>query len=747
MKYFYSFFLILTISSSQSRIGDFESVSSFLDVRGISLYGSSLVGVSESGLLTLDTVDESIEVITIDNGLAYAGFDNIHKDKKNNLWIGSDYGIQVWNPYERVLVDQFDLDIEDVSGFVNYNDFVYCAAKINSTWGLIEFRYVNEKIYFRDFYQRSDLNSIYKIIFFSDNIFILSPNGVLAGNPFQKHISFWSNPIESIDENIIDFQRSNDSLYLLTSKAIYRLSNELFISIIKSDYDFSKSKGIAIYENNIFLYSDNSIFQVVNNEIRMLYLDNNLKINTMIADTNFLWAGTNYGFGNYANGIFKNFLENQPQINNPDIIELYNNKLIMANSKGISIEGWKNFTNFLPPKLLPNNFQTTVLDYDFGNKITKSIIQGDLLFLSFDKSQVAGAMSINLSTKQLSIVSQYHNYTNNDSSRIDYSINDMVFDKRNNLWAMSSSNSNYPLSVFSNNQFRYFLNNSMLDKIIDGSKPLVVDNYNRIWMSSSSGLIVYSYSGDVLSPQDERWLSVPIIEGINRNALNYSISEDNTLWILTSTGLIYKKIKAQADQPVAETGPLTSSGSITPFFQNTSFDKNSKIYFDPNGNVWVTTNSGGLYVLDTNYEYWPSVKGINTSNSNLLSNNIKDLKFSPNDGLAYIATDLGVSKLKIPFSKEIKKTNSVTIFPSPFKIPSDMPMVIDRLPQNSTVQIMTLNGAKVKTINKNEMNGYQAMWNGMNDKGVYVGSGVYLVLIINRTHNTSSIEKIAVIKN
>ena len=219
------------------------------------------------------------------------------------------------------------------------------------------------------------------------------------------------------------------------------------------------------------------------------------------------------------------------------------------------------------------------------------------------------------------------------------------------------------------------------------------------------------------------------------------------MWILTSTGLIYKKIKAQADQPVAETGPLTSSGSITPFFQNTSFDKNSKIYFDPNGNVWVATNSGGLFVLDTNYEYWPSINGINTSNSNLLSNNIKDLKFSPNEGLAYIATDLGVSKLKIPFSKEIKKTNFVNIFPSPFKIPSDMPMVIDRLPLNSTIQIMTLNGAKVKTINKNETNGYQATWNGMNDKGVYVGSGVYLVLIINREHNTSSIEKIAVIKN
>ena len=249
MKYFYSFFLILTISSSQSRIGDFESVSSFLDVKSISLGGRSLAGVSESGLLTLDKVDESIEVITIDNGLAYAGFENIHKDKKNNLWIGSDNGIQIWNPYEKVLVNQFDLDLEHVSGFVNYNDFVYCAAKINNTWGLVEFRYINEKIYFRDFYQRSDLKSIYKIIYFNDDIYILSPNGILAGNPFQKHISFWSNPIESIDENIIDFQRSDDNLYLLSSKAIYRLSNELFISIIKSDYNFSKSKGIATYDN------------------------------------------------------------------------------------------------------------------------------------------------------------------------------------------------------------------------------------------------------------------------------------------------------------------------------------------------------------------------------------------------------------------------------------------------------------------------------------------------------------------
>ena len=106
-----------------------------------------------------------------------------------------------------------------------------------------------------------------------------------------------------------------------------------------------------------------------------------------------------------------------------------------------------------------------------------------------------------------------------------------------------------------------------------------------------------------------------------------------------------------------------------------------------------------------------------------------------------------MSKLKIPFKSEIKKTNSITIFPTPFKIPSNRPMVIDGVPQKSTIQIMSLKGNNIKTLTSSDMYGYQATWNGMNENGAYVGSGVYLVLIINKKHNTSSIKKIAVIRN
>ena len=74
-------------------------------------------------------------------------------------------------------------------------------------------------------------------------------------------------------------------------------------------------------------------------------------------------------------------------------------------------------------------------------------------------------------------------------------------------------------------------------------------------------------------------------------------------------------------------------------------------------------------------------------------------------------------------------------------------MVIDGIPQKSSVQIMLLNGNIVKTLSQDEINEYQATWNGKNDEDVYVSSGVYLVLIINKKHNSSTIKKIAVIKN
>ena len=746
MKYIFSILLVITASNSQSRIGDFQSISSFAHVRSALFFDNLLFGISQSGLISLNTVDGSFETVSIDNGLSYLGLTHIHKDVEDNLWIGSKKAIQVWDPQKKVLINKFQLDIEDLSGFINYKNFIYAAVKINGLWGILEFRYVDEKVYFRDFYQRSDLENILKISHFDNNVFLLSSNGLISGNPFQNHISAWSNPVNLNNETPIDIHQSKESLYILSSNSIYRFTIERTLETIKDNYDFSKMKGIMASNEDIFTFSDTSIFQILDGEVSPIYSDQNLQINSIIKGDNYLWTATSFGFGRLNNNTYNSFIYNQPIINDPDAIEIYNNTLIMVNKQGISIDGWTNYITSKPPRSISNKFQISSIPYNFGEKISKSLILEDLLFLSLNSSQTAGIVSLDINN-QFSIVSKYFTYIDQDTTNLKFNVGDMVFDRQNNLWAISLDNLSYPLSVFSKNQTIHLSDRLPKNNIIDGSKSIVVDNYNRIWMSSFSGLLMYNYSGDVLNPKNEEWVNVPIIDGVNRRALNYKVSSDNTLWIITSYGLIYKKLRAQADQPVAETGPLTSSGSINPYFQNIPFDQSSRIYFDPSGNLWVTSNNEGIFVLDTQNEYWPSSNGINSSNSKLLSNNISDIKFSSEDGLVFISTDLGVSKLKIPFKSEIKKTNTITIFPSPFVIPSNRPMVIDGVPQKSSIQIMSLNGNKIKTLSPSNMNGYQATWNGMDEDGAYVGSGIYLVLIINKKHNTSSIEKIAVIKN
>ena len=123
---------------------------------------------------------------------------------------------------------------------------------------------------------------------------------------------------------------------------------------------------------------------------------------------------------------------------------------------------------------------------------------------------------------------------------------------------------------------------------------------------------------------------------------------------------------------------------------------------------------------------------------------VYDVAFDNDKGLAYLATDKGISILQIPFANNPSEKESMYISPNPFIIPDDEFVTIKNIPSGSTIQIMTITGMMIKTI-KLGNNISQTLWDGRTDKGEVVGTAVYLVAA-HHPSEPNMVSKIAIIR-
>ena len=718
-----------------------------MNVRDIDFSEDFLVYASPAGIVEYDFQNNNYKTISFDDGISFGKIKKIHIDSTGNYWITSSNKIQIWSTESSSLIQEFDLDIQDITDILNVNNAVYISAKIDEVWGLIEFIILEKKIYFRDFYGRNDIDLISKISYHNNTFYILTDKEIISGNPYQEHITYWDNPFNKVFDRIIDFSNTETSTILLTENAIidYKVDGSTK-TLLDSFPESEKIKKFILSNSKIYAISDSTVLSIQNNKTERIFTDNALTLNQIFKNGENIWIATDFGLAAYIDEEFRSHLFNQPFIGNPHIVHLNDlGDLMLANNKGISVEGWSNYSSIPLPKKIDSKLSIEPLDISFGDEILKSIYVNNTLFLGMSNSTYAGAVSLNFNQSKFTLDNIFLPMPSKINDSLSYGIVDMFLDQEKNLWS-STTNESYPLSVFSNSQARHFKQNEAKTSTIKSSGPIAIDNYGRIWMVSNSGLLMYTFSGSALNPSSENWFNDIVIPGINRKVLSIAVSKKNKLWILTDYGLIYKELRASDEEPVVKTGPISSGNNIVPYFSNIPFDESSSIKLDSFDNIWITTKSRGLYVLDSKGDYWPSVDGINIDNSKLLSNTINDIAFNDEKGLAIIATDIGVSRFKIPFANEIRSIDQVQIFPSPFRIPSKRPLVIDRIPERSTIQILTLDGSIIRTLKEENFNSYQATWYGNDRNGNLVSSGVYLLLIISKKHGTSTFQKVAVIR-
>lgn len=737
--------------SAQVRVGDMLSVTSSFNVRNMTSHGQTMFMATGGGLLEYSLKMDEYKLITKDHGLEDTDLTTVHIGPKGMVWIGSNMGVQIWDPTTQSLREFFQLDISEVSGLSTYKEMVYAAVKNNGQWGIMEFIHANNRTFYRDFYGRSDIQSINEIVTFNDQLLLHTDLGLIGGNPHLQHPIFWSKVFPGLNENISTIDVNNDVLAIVTKKAIYVVQGgENPELLIRENKNIGTITNISVIDSARFnAISDSVIFDVGPDRLNVEKKDIDMGFTDILFDQKNMWFGSRIGFS-YKIGIefgssLNHIVENGPLVASPTAIKFIgNDRWIMGSKNGLSLSGWSNWSSSSTSLSLNDKLDIEKSPIHLGVGVSKILNQNNKIFISVNQSKSAGVFSIDISNgitlDKLFLPKPILMETSNL-----YSSKDISFDKKGNIWVVSDNSFNEPLSVFNEEENRHFSISNSNGYLTNQINKITVDNFNRIWVGSPNGLVMYKYTGDVMDPSEENWTMESVNPGLpKREPLAIDVSEKNQLWILTPIGLIYKNLQISENNPVIETGPLVNN-EIYPYFPNGAFNYSSKIRFDPRGNIWVTSQTDGIFIVKDNGEYWPDINGLNTSNSNLLSNHVNDVSFDGQEGLAYVATNKGVSVVRIPYADKKKSYSTVEIFPSPYRIPNARPMTIEGLKDNSSLTIMTLNGKVIKKIPNSSVKGYQAFWDGLDDEGRLVGSGVYLLAIYDQ-NGSSFIEKIAVIR-
>ncbi|MFC1528229.1 hypothetical protein ACFL5D_05765, partial [Candidatus Neomarinimicrobiota bacterium] len=433
-------------------------------------------------------------------------------------------------------------------------------------------------------------------------------------------------------------------------------------------------------------------------------------------------------------------------------------RIVGGSNAGLAIketEGWRNIVEAKENVKIQsdkdfNYFIADSIPVDFGASISK-LAQGSdgLLYCAIEgtypypRRNGGGIIILD--------VDDPANFTLIDTTYLDYFSNeylvvkDIEFDRDGNLWVADAfaTTKHEPLHVKTiDNEWNSFNAGDAAGAIGLTPSAVAIDSWNRIWVGSfqdsernigfpDGGLAMLSYSGNPAQPDEFQWHEINLSStNSNKTIWSLVITPENRLYMLTPNGLTYFDLQFSNDDPIKYESPRY-------YFPNISFGQESEIRIDANGNAWTVSGSDGIHVLLNNSTFWPDnnenmiIESVNTDNYPLLSNNVTDIVFDDINGIAYISTNRGINSFRIPFATFKKNYSELKIFPSPFHIPNDKPLIIDNLKDNSSLKIMTITGEVLRSLDSSDLgvHGYQIKWDGKDQNGKWVGSGVYLLAV------------------
>ena len=325
------------------------------------------------------------------------------------------------------------------------------------------------------------------------------------------------------------------------------------------------------------------------------------------------------------------------------------------------------------------------------------------------------------------------------------------YDSEGNLWMLQSQvKSNSLVELTKDGEWvkhdqSLLMNNGLS---LNNLKSIMIDSQGLFWFVNDHWSKSSFYCYDPKTDQIVNYM----VQLVNQDGASIdevynppAIVEDlnNDLWLCTNKGLFMIE-RSQVSSPLEYVNqikvPRNDGTNYADYLLN-GVDVTC-MAVDGANRKWIGTNGVGVYLISA--DNMEQVANFTTSNSPILSDNIRSVAINNETGEVFIGTDKGLCSYMSDATSpttEMTKDN-VYAYPNPVVKGYDGLISVVGLTYDADVKILTVNG---RLVAEGRSNGGTFTWNGRDSQGRRVASGIYMVATATSDGQKGVVCKIAIV--
>ncbi len=343
-------------------------------------------------------------------------------------------------------------------------------------------------------------------------------------------------------------------------------------------------------------------------------------------------------------------------------------------------------------------------------------------------------------------------YSTPDNSR-DYILTlGIKFDKAGNLWCLNSlTEGRSILQLKSDGTWEDHHQEILMDdnnRSLPNMKSLILDSRGLLWFCNNHWSVPGFYCFDPSTEGINHYTEFINEDGtrLNPNGIR-CVAEDKegNIWIGSNVGpllLPAEDISGGSNVVLQQVKVPRNDGTNFADYLLSGVDITC-IAVDGGNRKWFGTNGNGAYLISG--DNMTQIHHFLSTNSLLLSDNIESIAINDQTGEVFFGTDNGLCSYMsdATSTSETMTKDNVYAYPNPVTPDYTGLITVTGLTMDADVKIVTSNGTLVA---QGRSNGGTFTWDGCDDNGRKVASGVYMVETATSDGKKGTVCKIAVVR-